>query len=92
MKEIPGGVVAAKGFQAAGIRVGVKSSPVPDGNQPIAPVPFGGAGKKVWICRIRTVLEKSNKFHYLEGIFRFHTIENCTFAFHKEMSFYFPRN
>ena len=46
MKEIPGGVVAAKGFQAAGIRVGVKSSPVPDGNQPIAPVPFGGAGKK----------------------------------------------
>ncbi|MEE3395070.1 MAG: bifunctional glutamate N-acetyltransferase/amino-acid acetyltransferase ArgJ [Candidatus Onthomonas sp.] len=46
MKEIPGGVIAAKGFQAAGIRVGVKSSPVPDGNQPIAPVPFGGAGKK----------------------------------------------
>ncbi len=44
MKEISGGVVAAKGFKAAGIRVGVKSSPIADGNQPVAP--YGGAGKK----------------------------------------------
>ncbi len=44
MKEIPGGVVAAKGFKAAGIHVGVKASSNPDGNQPLSP--YGGTGKK----------------------------------------------
>lgn len=54
MKEISGGVVAAKGFKAAGIRVGVKASPVADGNQPIAP--GGGAGKKD-LCMVLSEVE-----------------------------------
>ena len=38
LKEISGGVCAAKGFRAAGVRCGVKSKVAAgDGNQPVVP-------------------------------------------------------
>ena len=36
MKQCSGGVCAAKGFKAAGVRCGVKKSAVFDGNQPLS--------------------------------------------------------